>query len=92
MMEPRTLKGPLDTSMVCFFIGVQRSDYNFNFEVSRGPFSISTLRCPEVTTTSEVSRGPFGKILNGPLDTEGFKMTRRDPSWRSGNTGIPQCS
>ena len=48
MMEPRTLNGPLDTSMVCFFIGVQRSDYNFNFEVSGGPFRISILRCPEV--------------------------------------------
>ena len=31
-----------------FFIGVQRSDYNFNVEVSRGPFRISILRCPEV--------------------------------------------
>ena len=85
------LNRPLDTSIVRFCFGVQRSDYNFNFEVSRGPFSISTLRCPEVTTTSEVSRGTFREILNGPLDTEGFKMTRRDPSWRSGNTGIPQC-
>ena len=65
-------------------------------EVSRGPFGRDPERTSghrkffEDTTTSEVSRGPFGKILNGPLDTEGFKMTRRDPSWRSGNTGIPQ--
>ena len=71
MVEPRIPKptsGHLDGS---FFFGVQRSDYNFNFEVSRGPFSISTLRCPEVTTTSAVSRGPFRDILNGRLDASG---------------------
>ena len=73
---PNPTSGHLDRS---FFFGVQRSDYNFNFEVSRGPFSISTLRCPEVTATSEVSRGPFREILNGPLDTEGFEKTRRRP-------------
>ena len=47
-MKTRTLNGPLDTSMVWFFIGVQWLDSNFNVEVSRGPFRISTLRCPEV--------------------------------------------
>ena len=47
MMKPRILKPNLDTSIVHFF-GVQRSDWDFNFEVSRGRFGISTLRCPEV--------------------------------------------
>ena len=54
------LNRPLDTVIVHFFFrcpevglelslwGVQRSDYNFNFEVSRGWFRISTLKCPEV--------------------------------------------
>ena len=42
---PKPTSGHLDRS---FFFGVQRSDYNFKFEVSRGPFRISTLRCPEV--------------------------------------------
>ena len=48
VMQPRIPKptsGHLDRS---FFFGVQRSDYDFIFEVSRGPFSISILRCPEV--------------------------------------------
>ena len=49
MMKPRIPKptsGHLDRSF--FFVGVQRSDSNFNFEVSRGPFRILTFRCPEV--------------------------------------------
>ena len=42
------LNRPLDTAIVHFFLGVQRSDSNCHFEVSRGRIRISTLRCPEV--------------------------------------------
>ena len=49
MMKPRIPKptsGHLDRSLFfwCPEVGLEF----LNFEVSRGPFSISTLRCPEV--------------------------------------------
>ena len=42
---PKPTSGHLDRS---FYLGVQRSDQKFHFQVSRGRIRIITFRCPEV--------------------------------------------